>query len=141
MKNKILLISGDPNSINSEIIFKSWKSLSSSMRKNIYLISNYNLLKKQFNILKYPIKMIEVKNTKENNFSDKLKILNIDLKFKNPFKVSLKESSNFVKKSLNLSHKLALEKDVKGIVNCPIDKKLLSKGNIGVTEFLASNAK
>ena len=65
-------------------------------KEKIYiLISNYNLLKKQFNILKYNIKMIEVKNIKENNFSDKLKILNIDLKFKNPFKVSLKESSNF----------------------------------------------
>jgi len=141
MKNKILLISGDPNSINSEIIFKSWKNLSPSKRKQIYVISNYNLLKKQFNILKYPIKMIEVKNTKENDHSDKLKILNIDLKFKNPFKVSTKESSNFVKKSLNLSHKLALEKDVQGIVNCPIDKKLLSKSSLGVTEFLASKCK
>ena len=26
MKNKILVFSGDPNSINSEIIFKSWKN-------------------------------------------------------------------------------------------------------------------
>ena len=25
MKKKIILISGDPNSINSEIIYKSWK--------------------------------------------------------------------------------------------------------------------
>ena len=28
MKNKIIIISGDPNSINSEIILKSWKYLS-----------------------------------------------------------------------------------------------------------------
>ena len=27
MKNKILVFSGDPNSINSEIIFKSWKKI------------------------------------------------------------------------------------------------------------------
>ena len=27
MKKKLLIISGDPNSINSEIIFKSWKKL------------------------------------------------------------------------------------------------------------------
>ena len=27
MKKKIILVFGDPNSINSEIIFKSWKKL------------------------------------------------------------------------------------------------------------------
>ena len=27
MKNKVLIISGDPNSINSEILYKCWKSL------------------------------------------------------------------------------------------------------------------
>ena len=26
MKNKVLIISGDPNSINSEILYKCWKS-------------------------------------------------------------------------------------------------------------------
>ena len=39
MKNKILLLSGDPNSINSEIIFKCWKNLSISKRKKY--ISNF----------------------------------------------------------------------------------------------------
>ena len=27
MKNRILILSGDPNSINSELIFKSWKKI------------------------------------------------------------------------------------------------------------------
>ena len=30
---KIILVTGDPNSINSEIIFKSWKKLSSKKEK------------------------------------------------------------------------------------------------------------
>ena len=47
--NKIVLISGDPNSINSEIIYKTWKKLNKSLRRKIYIISNYDLLKKQFN--------------------------------------------------------------------------------------------
>ena len=85
--------------------------------------------------------MIKVKNIKEKNNSNKLKILDIDLKFKNPFKVPYKNSSNFVKKILNLAHKLASEKEVKGMINCPIDKKLLGKNNKGVTEFLASKCK
>ena len=42
---KILLISGDPNSINSELIYKSLKKLSKNKKKKIYLISNFKLLK------------------------------------------------------------------------------------------------
>ena len=45
---KIIIINGDPNSINSEIIYKSWKKLKKSLKKQIYLISNYNLMNSQF---------------------------------------------------------------------------------------------
>ena len=55
MSKKIIIVFGDPNSINSEIIFKSWKKLSFIIKRKIYLISNFELLKKQFKILKYPI--------------------------------------------------------------------------------------
>ena len=48
MKNKIIIFTGDPNSINSELIGKIWKKLNNTTKKNIYLISNYELLKKQF---------------------------------------------------------------------------------------------
>ena len=64
MKKKIILISGDPNSINSEIIFKSWKKLSVSTKKKIYLISNYDLIKKQFKKLNYSIKIEKVRDRK-----------------------------------------------------------------------------
>ena len=137
MKNKVLIISGDPNSINSEILYKCWKSLPTSKRRKIYLISNYSLLKKQFKILKYPINLIKVDSLQEKVITNKLKVLDIKLKFKNPFKVSHKSRVSFIKKSLNLAHELASKKFVKGIINCPIDKKLLPK-NQGVTEFLAS---
>ena len=43
--NKIILISGDPNSINSEIIYKTWKNLNKSLKRRIYIISNFELLK------------------------------------------------------------------------------------------------
>ena len=36
MSKKILIISGDPNSINSEIIFKCWKKIKSPIKK-IYI--------------------------------------------------------------------------------------------------------
>ena len=140
MKNKILIISGDPNSINSEILYKCWKSLSSSQKKRIYLISNYLLLQKQFRILKYPVKLIKVNNLHDKIITNKLKILDVKLQFKNPFKISNKSCVTFIKNSLNLAHQLASKKIVKGIINCPIDKKLLPKRQ-GVTEFLASKCK
>jgi 4-hydroxy-L-threonine phosphate dehydrogenase PdxA len=134
---KIVIISGDPNSINSEIIFKSWKKINKSLKKRIFLISNYQLLKQQFKKLKYNIKMIQIDSLDKTIDSDQLKIVNVDLVFKNPFKVDNKQASKFVENSLNLAHKLAINKKVCGIINCAIDKKLL-KNKIGVTEYLAN---
>ena len=135
---KILIVGGDPNSINSEIIYKSWIKLPKSIKKKIYIISNYNLLKKQFKILNYSINIVKVKNIYESEKSFDLKLINIDLRFNNPFNVSKKNASQFVLKSLNMAHKLALKKNVAGIVNCAIDKNLLIKEKIGVTEYLAN---
>ena len=136
---KILIISADPNSINSELIYKCWKSLDVKKRNKIYLISNYELLKKKFKILKYPIQLIKV-NDIEEKVNNKLKIININVKFKDPFNVDIKDSSLFIKKSFDLAHTLALSGKVIGIINCPLDKKLLKTKN-GVTEFLASKGK
>ena len=35
---KIVILFGDPNSINSEILYKTWKTLSKKIRKNVYFI-------------------------------------------------------------------------------------------------------
>ena len=82
MKKKILLLSGDPNSVNSEIIYKSWKKLNSIQKKKIYLISNFELLKKQFKKLNYKLELIKVNSINENENSKKMKILDIKLNFR-----------------------------------------------------------
>ena len=142
MKKKIIIISGDPNSINSEIIYKSWKKLNPAVKKNIYIISSYDLLKKQFRILKYKIRLKKVKNINELRNNSDLKIIDIDLKFKNPFNVARKPASRFILKSLNLGHKLSLDKkNVFGLINCSIDKNLLKNKFMDVTEYLANKCK
>lgn len=138
MNKKIVILSGDPNSINSEIIFKCWKKTSKLMKQNTFLISNYNLIKDQFKKLNYKTKVNVVKNIFKSKKTSALKIINVDLNYDDPFNVSSEESSKFVIKSLNLGHDLALNKKIAGIINCPIDKKLLKKRGNGVTEFLAS---
>ena len=124
---KILILSGDPNSINSEIIYKSLKKIKPSIRKKIYVISNYRLFEKQLKKLNLPLKLKIVKNLNENCASNNIKILNINLNFKNPFDVPLNSASKFVINSLNLGHKLALKDNVSGLINCAINKKLIKK--------------
>ena len=45
MNKKIIIITGDPRSINSEIIYKCWKKLDVNLKK-IYFISNYEAYKR-----------------------------------------------------------------------------------------------
>jgi 4-hydroxy-L-threonine phosphate dehydrogenase PdxA len=137
MKNKIIIVSGDPNSINSEIIYKVWKKINDSTKNKIYIIGSFELLKKQFKKLNYKIKIIKVKNIYENIKSNKLKVIDVKLLFSNPFKVNKNSASKYVINSLNLAHIYAMNKDVSGLINCAIDKNLLKKKQTGVTEYLA----
>ena len=142
MNNKILLVAGDPISINSEIIFKSWRKLNTNSKKNIYLIGNYKLITKQLSTLKYRVKTIKLKSINDNIDKTKLNILDVSLKFSNPFKIPKKNLSEYVVKSLELAHVLAIKNKIKGIINCPVDKKLLKNTKkTGVTEFLAAKCK
>ncbi len=140
-KKKIIIVGGDPNSINSEILVKCWKKLNKSLRERIYLISNYKLIKHQLKKLKYPNKIIRINNINENLKSDKLKIINININFTNPFKVSKVSSSKLVIKSLDLAHNILINNEAQAMVNCAIDKKLLKIKGLGVTEYLASKCK
>ena len=141
MKNKIIIISGDPNSINSEVIYKAWKKINNSIKKKIYLISNFNLIKQQLRKLNYHIRLEKVKDIYEKSNSTNLKIIDVFLNFSNPFKIPKIQRSQFVIKSLNLGHNLGLNHDVKGIINCAINKNLLNRKRIGVTEYLAAKCK
>ncbi len=141
MKKKIIIVVGDPNSINSEIFYKCYRQLNPSIKEAIYLVANYELIVRQFKRLKKPLRFIKVNNIFEEIKGNRIKILNVNLKFEDPFNVKTKEASNYVINSLNYAHKLAFENKVNGFINCAIDKKLLKKNKIGVTEYLASKCK
>ena len=135
--NSFGIILGEPNSINSEILAKS-----NAYKSRAIVIGNFELLKSQLKILKINRKIKVVNKPEEIKKSKFLNILNVPLKFKNPFSVSPKESANYVKKCFAIAHNLCLQKRIKGIINCPINKKNVFKDkNIGVTEFLARKNK
>ena len=48
MSNKIIIVAGDPNSINSEIIYKTLKKIDNRIKRRLYLIANYDLICQQF---------------------------------------------------------------------------------------------
>ena len=52
--------------------------------------------------------MQKINSIDENLNTNKLKILNIDLSFKDPFKFKLAELKQHIFKSFDLAHKLAL---------------------------------
>ena len=61
MTKTIGIIAGEPNSISSEIIFKSWKLRKQYTHKPIVIIGSIDLLNKQKKKLKFSIKIKEVK--------------------------------------------------------------------------------
>ena len=141
MNKKFIVFTGDPNSINSELLYKCWKKLDNNTKKNTFLITNFNLLKSQFKKQKYKLKIIKVKSINESLNRNILKVIDVKINFNHPFKVKKSSATNFVVNSLNLLHKFGLDKKVAGIINLPISKNLLPKKNIGVTEYLASKCK
>ena len=106
MSNKIIIIAGDPNSINSEIISKVWKKINTSLKKKIYLIGNFDLIGKQLKKINSKVSIIKIKTIDQNSSTKKLKIIDIPLKFKNVFNVSLEQSKRYILESLNLAHSL-----------------------------------
>ena len=138
MNKKFAIILGEPNSINSEIIFKIWKKNKKKF-KNIFLIGNIKLLKKQLKILKIKnIKFKEIKSLYNINSTKYFNILNINLDFQHCFNVKKKDSSIFIKKCFDTAHNFAIKKEIKGFINCPIDKsRFLNNSTPGITEYLS----
>ena len=130
MKN-ICIVAGEPNSINSEIIAKSWLKLKKADRKKLIIIGNYNLIKLQLKKLKYKIDL-EKTNILNQAIKNKLRIYDISYK-KNKL-------TKYIKDSLNKAHEFAIKRKIKGFINCAIDKSNLPNHN-GVTEYLSSKKK
>jgi 4-hydroxythreonine-4-phosphate dehydrogenase len=138
MNNLIAIIAGEPNSINSEIIAKAWKK---KRKKNIFVIGNYLILKKQINNLGIKIPIIKIDKIGDMKNEYKLFILDMPLKFKSTFRANSTDVRSYLFKCFDLAHDLAVKKKIKGFINAPIDKKIFKNKYLGVTEYLAEKNK
>ena len=124
MKKKICIVAGEPESINTEIIAKSWKKLSNNLKKKIFVIGNFNLINDQFNGIGIKIKTNKINSISDKFDSKKINIFNVNLNYKKPFKINIKKKSKYISKCLNLAHNLCIEKKLIGFINCSIDKNI-----------------
>ena len=76
MNNLIAIVLGEPNSINTEIIVKSW--LKSKYKKRLFIIGNVKLFKKQLNQIKTKKIIINSINNLGKIIEKKINILNVN---------------------------------------------------------------
>ena len=142
MSKPIAIVAGEPNSISSEIIFKSFKLRKKFRHKPFLVIGSFQLLALQKKKLKFNLKIKKIGNNfnKKNLNNDELLIYDVKYNQKKAFQKISSVSSAYIFKCFNIAIKLFKSKKILGIINCPISKEKLFKKHQGITEFLSKKA-
>ena len=143
MTKPIAIIAGEPNSISSEIIFKSWKLRKRYIHKPLIIIGSVQLLNLQKKRLKYRVKIKEIKNNFNTKYLNKniLPVYDVKYKQRKPFQRISSKSNRYIFKCFDIAINLIKNKKILGIINCPISKESLFKNkHQGITEFLSKKA-
>jgi 4-hydroxythreonine-4-phosphate dehydrogenase len=128
MKNLIAITAGEPESINSEIIAKTWNKI--RFKNKLLIIGNYDLLKNQFNKLNFNLPLNLIRELKEFK---KFKLNILDVKISN----SSISKKKYILDCIDLAHEFSLKRKIRGFITAPINKNVLGKNFLGVTEYLA----
>ena len=140
MKKPIAIIAGEPNSISSEIIFKSWKLRKKHTYKPLIVIGSFHLLNLQRKKLKYRIKLRKVRDSflvsKHNRHE--LMVYDVNYMQRLPFQKISNRSNKYIFNCFDIVINLLKNKRILGFINCPIAKEFLFKNkHRGITEFLS----
>ena len=143
MKNKpLIIVSGEPYSIFSEIFYKIFKSSFYKKYKiPIILIGSKNVIEMQMKKMKYSykinlIKKNEIENAKLNNFE--INLIDVKLKFKKPFGKITNKSSKYIKECFEIAINIMKKKLGFALINGPVSKTHFLHGKYnGITEYLS----
>lgn len=132
----ILIVPGEPNSIFSEIFFKTLKK--KKFKSPIVLISSKKLIIEQMKKLGFNFKINETDlSLNIKNKKNLINIINVDFKFKKPFSTINHKSNNYINNCFDLALEILNKKKTFKFINGPISKKhFLNKKYLGITEFL-----
>ena len=137
--NLIIIVSGEPNSIFSEIMVKSFKNYKN--KNPIIVIGSHKLFNDQIKKLnmKFDFNLINLDNEKFSNLKkNKINILNINYNFKKPFEKISSKSNIYISNSFKKAFEIIKFHKILGLINGPISKKYFLKDKYaGITEYLA----
>ena len=139
----IIVVAGEPNSIFTEIFFKSLKI--KKFKSPIILIASLNLIKLQMRKLniKKKIRNINFLDIKNSNLDNKkINLIDINFSQKKPFDKISSRSNDYIKMCFDIALKILKKKFTDKFINGPISKKFfLEKKYLGITEYLARKTK
>ena len=137
--NIILIVGGEPNSIFSEIYFKTLKL--KKIKKPIVLISSEKLIKKQMRKLKFKkkIKLLNWQDLEKNKLNNKsINLIDVNFNQKRAFEKISKKSNKFIEECFQIAFKILKKGKINKFINGPISKKhFLSNKYLGITEYIA----
>ena len=140
MTKPIAIILGEPNSISSEIIFKSWIKKKKFKHHPCLIIGNYNLLYRQLKYFKLnlKLKLIEKSFKLEDLKGTAIPVIDIKYNQKKIFEKISKKSNKFILDCFSQGLNLIKQNKILGIINGPVSKEtFLNKKFNGITEFIA----
>ena len=139
----IIIVAGEPNSIFSEIFFKSLKL--KKFKSPIILIASQKIIKLQMKKLniKIEIRLIDFSNLKKIQLDNKkINLINVSFNQKKPFDIITSKSNNYIRESFDIALEILNTKITNKFINGPISKKhFLKKKYLGITEYLAYKTK
>ena len=136
----IAIIAGEPNSISSEIIFKSWLLIKKFTHKPVFVIGNIRLLNLQKNKMKFNIHIKKIDKDFQNKdlYGNEIPVYDVNYSQKKIFQKISTKSNKYIFESFSLAVQLLKSKKIQGFINCPVHKETLFKKKYnGVTEYLA----
>jgi len=141
--NPIIIVCGEPNSVFSELLAKSFKKYKS--KKPIILIGCSDLIRLQLKKLKLTTYIYQInpeKDLLDGIKLNRINIINIDYKFHKIFEPISSKSNKYISKSFQKAFSIIKKNKVSGLINGPISKKFFLKDRFpGITEYLAKKFK
>ena len=135
----ILIFTGEPNSVFSEILIKSINKI--KIKKPIIVISSKQLLKKQLEKLNLykNIRLLNYKNLNDYQLNNKsINLINIDYNQQKAFDKISSKSKKYIRDSFEMAFKIIKKEKIIRFINGPISKKyFLNKKYLGITEYIS----
>ena len=139
VKEPIIIIGGEPNSIFLEIFFKSLKT--NTYKSPLIIIISKRLLQEQMRKLNFDFKINDI-NKKLKDFSKlnnkKINLINVEYDFDKCFDKITSKSNKYIEETFKTALIFLKQNNLSKFINGPVSKKNFLKGKtLGITEYLA----